>query len=174
MGAEKEDPKKNITRLSFGMSTAQAAGGTVATHYANAAGQSMEQMWNPVQIVKGKPQGQTPTPGFEPLSGGGDESGTWGSFQHVGPTSLELDPYFSNILAGDDGTEFFAGVDYNLIVHEDSTGTTTDLNIKKIENNDVCGSYLGHPRVGVSTTDPFFESAYTTNRLRPRPLEENR
>jgi len=134
MGAEKEDPKQNITRLSFGMSTAQAAGGTVATHYANAAGQSMEQIWNPVQIVKGKPQGQTPTPGFEPLSGGGDESGTWGSFQHVGPTSLELDPYFSNILAGDDGTEFFAGVDYNLIVHEDSTGTTTDLNIKKIEN----------------------------------------
>ena len=29
--------------------------------------------------------------------------------------------------------------------------------IKKRENNDVCGNYLGHPRVGVSTTDPFFK-----------------
>jgi hypothetical protein len=134
MGAENDPIRDRLTRLNFGMSTAQAAGGTVTTHYANAAGQSMEQIYNPIQIVKGKPQGQTPTPGFEPLSGGGDESGTWGSFQHVGPTSLELDPYFSNILAGDDGTEFFAGVDYNLIVHEDSTGTTTDLNIKKIQN----------------------------------------
>ena len=28
--------------------------------------------------------------------------------------------------------------------------------IKKRENNDVCDSYLGHPRVGVSTIDPFF------------------
>ena len=30
--------------------------------------------------------------------------------------------------------------------------------IKKRENNDVCDSYLGHPRVGVSTTDPFLEA----------------
>ena len=27
--------------------------------------------------------------------------------------------------------------------------------IKKRENNDAYGSYLGHPRVGVSTTNPF-------------------
>ena len=31
--------------------------------------------------------------------------------------------------------------------------------IKKRENNDACGSYLGHPRVGVSTTDHSFLKA---------------
>jgi hypothetical protein len=38
------------------------------------------------------------------------------------------------MMDGNDGTEFFAGVDYKLMVHEDNNGTTTDLNINKIEN----------------------------------------
>jgi hypothetical protein len=132
MGAEKEDPKKNITKLNFGMSTAQAAGGTVATHYANAAGQSMEQIWNPIQVVK-KKSSENPTPGFQNVVGGSDQ-GTFGGSSFVGPTILELDPYFSNIMDGQDGTEFFANCDYKLMVHEDGEGATTDLNIQKIEN----------------------------------------
>ena len=34
--------------------------------------------------------------------------------------------------------------------------TLARKSIKKRENNDACGSYLGHPRVGVSSTDPYF------------------
>ena len=37
--------------------------------------------------------------------------------------------------------------------------TLAGKSIEKRENNDACGSYLGHPRVGVSTTDPFFLKA---------------
>ena len=132
MGSEQEQPKENITKTSFGMSTAQAAGGTVTTHYANAAGQSMEQVWNPIQIVKAK-SSQAPTPGFQNVVGGGDQ-GTFGRASFVGPTVIELDPYFSNILDGQDGTDFFANCDYKMMVHEDGSGTTIDLNIQKIEN----------------------------------------
>jgi len=135
MGVENEQPKQTLTKTSFGMSTAQAAGGTVTTHYANAAGQSMEQIYNPIQIVKNK-SSQAPTPGFQNVSGGSDQ-GTFGGGNFVGPTVIELDPYFTNILDGQDGTEFFANCDYKMMVHEDGTGTTTDLNIQKIEDKRV-------------------------------------
>lgn len=135
MGVENEQPKQTLTKLNFGMSTAQAAGGTVTTHYANAAGQSMEQIYNPIQIVKNK-SSQAPTPGFQNVVGGSDQ-GSFGGNNFVGPTVIELDPYFSNMIDGNDGTEFFANCDYKMMVHEDGAGTTTDLNIQKIEDKRV-------------------------------------
>ena len=132
MGAENEPIRDRLTKLHFGISTAQAAGGTVTTHYANAAGQSMEQIWNPIQILKAK-SSQAPTPGFQNVVGGGDQ-GTFGGSNFVGPTVLELDPYFPLILGSGDGADFFANCDYKMMVNEDGSGTTTDLNIQKIEN----------------------------------------
>jgi hypothetical protein len=130
MGIENEPIRETLTKLNFGMSTTQSAGGTLATYYALAAGQSMEQLYNPIQIIKRK-NSEAPTPGFQNIIRGND-SGTFGGGNFVGPTIVELDPYFTNILDGQDGTEFFAACDYVMMVHEDGSGSTTDLNIKKI------------------------------------------
>ena len=64
MGAEKGDIKDTLTRTNFGMTSAQGAGGVVSTHYAEAAGQSMEQLYCPIQILKQRTSG-APTPGFQ-------------------------------------------------------------------------------------------------------------
>ena len=53
---------------------------------------------------------------------------SWGS---IGPTNLELNPYFPNIF-GDDGTSFFYNCDYNVVVADGAT----DLNQKKNSNRE--------------------------------------
>ena len=153
MGAEKEEPKERLTKVGFGMSTAQSAGATVSTDYATSAGQSMEQLWNPIQIAR---FGDKATPGFEDVIAGGSEGGTFGLGQFVGPTILELNPYFTNMLdsgnrfspTGVDGegdpvdaegepaqgyNEFFHQNDYVMMVNEFKDGTTNDLNTKKLD-----------------------------------------
>ena len=41
---------------------------------------------------------------------------------------------------------------------EEDDGEADSAKSEIMENNDACGSYLGHPRVGVSTADPFFKA----------------
>ena len=132
MGAEKESPKGRLTRTAMAMSSTEGAGRVVATHYANAAGQSMEQLYCPIQIMKNKTS-SSPTPGFQELFGGTDQ-GPFGYGQFAGPSASELDPYFPTILDGRDGAEFLANCDYKIMVHEDGSGGTTDLNINKIDD----------------------------------------
>jgi hypothetical protein len=132
MGAEKESPKKFLTRTAMEFSSTEGAGRVIAGHYASAAGQSMEQLYCPIQIMKNKTS-SSPTPGFQSVFGGTDQ-GSFGNGQFVGPSATELDPYFTNILDGKQGAEFLANCDYKIMVHEDGSGGTTDLNINKIDD----------------------------------------
>ena len=97
MGAEKGDIKDTLTRTNFGMTSAQGAGGVVSTHYAEAAGQSMEQLYCPIQILRQRTSG-APTPGFQDTIAGGLEDGIFGGGNFVGPSIVELDPYFTPVL----------------------------------------------------------------------------
>ena len=97
MGAEKGDIKDTLTRTNFGMTSAQGAGGVVSTHYHLSAGQSMEQLYNPIQILRQRTSG-APTPGFQDTIAGGLEDGTFGGGNFVGPSIVELDPYFTPVL----------------------------------------------------------------------------
>jgi len=123
-------------------STVSDAATSAIRSYGFSAGCSMEQIFSPVRITKNL--SSSATPGFRApfpaiyesgpfgvntgrfSGGGGDQFQDYGS---VGPTVVELDPYFSTIF-GDNGTTFISSVDYNSVVHEPAS----DLNLKKTQN----------------------------------------
>lgn len=92
MGAEKEQPKQFITKVSFGLATPAGAGGTVATHYSECAGQSLEQIYNPIQIVKTKTS-DSATPGFQKVTGGSSR-GNFGGWNFCWPHRRRTRPLF--------------------------------------------------------------------------------
>ena len=111
--------------IEISTSTAKAGSYVIAQNLEYSAGCSMEQIFTPINIVKG---GSAPGPGFARPLTPSFEKGMFNN-ESVGPTILELNPYFPVIFGGD-GSNFIGGCDYNLVVHAPSN----DFNIKKNPN----------------------------------------
>jgi hypothetical protein len=111
--------------IEINSSTAKAGSYVMAQNLEYSAGCSMEQIFTPINIIKGS---SAPGPGFaQPLTPS-FEKGMFNN-ESVGPTILELNPYFP-VIFGDNGSNFIANCDYNLVVHAPSV----DFNIKKNSN----------------------------------------
>lgn len=89
-------------------------------NYPKMATNSWEQIFSPINIEK---DGTSATPGFRPPQAT-SENGIFGG-SAVGPTIRELDPYFSDILGGD---EFFDKTDYRIITTIVDGSMPTNLN----------------------------------------------
>lgn len=111
--------------IEINSSTAKAGSYVIAQNLPYSAGCSMEQIFTPINIVKG---GSAPGPGFARPLTPSFEKGMFNN-ESVGPTILELNPYFP-VIFGDDGSNFISSCDYNLVVHAPST----DFNLKKLPN----------------------------------------
>tara|TARA_B100000929_G_scaffold227680_1_gene183990 strand:+ start:199 stop:1140 length:942 start_codon:yes stop_codon:yes gene_type:complete len=107
---------------------------------------SMEQIFSPIQINKGGDPGQTEAdvPQLAMLSlssfedgrfSGGDSTRTGA----VGPTRLELDPYFSQIY-GDDGSNWIKSCDFHMMVNDGKDSRYNqqgkELNIRKVKSRE--------------------------------------
>ena len=173
------------TTTAAGLEDIRMATQMAINDYANLGLTSQEQLYCPVQIMKNKWDYSPFLPYFEPNLDL-DAGGRFGQGGCVGPTNDELDPYFSTVF-GDDGTTFFREVDYQVVVNEDSSGTSENLHIDKLQHRDVVqavrtishrtpmiltgwGFDLGDrpvPRAGTSFPEVFqFDRQAATNRAR--------
>jgi hypothetical protein len=117
--------------VSFGTATNSAA--MWGVNPSNTAANSYEQIFSPILIRKASgTYGSIPS--FE-MPYGGYESGPFG-YNQVGPTRNELDPYFSKVLGGD-GTYWITQCDYQMMVNNGYGPKGEDLNIRKVNRNQV-------------------------------------
>jgi hypothetical protein len=124
--------------VSTGMGAVGDLAGMAAANPQNVCGNSMEQIFSPVQVVKQGGGGGAGS-GFEyPLytarSNGTNNGG------HVGPTRIELDPYFSNLL----GNTWIEDCDYSIMRNngQASIGGGEDINIRKTTKNSKIGRVM--------------------------------
>lgn len=96
--------------------------------FTQSASMSQEQIFSPLEIRKNY---KSSTPGFRSPFTAGNSAGLFAGGS-VGPTIKELNPYFSAMF-GDDGSDFIDNNDYVVVVNE-TGGSTTDLNIRKLDN----------------------------------------
>ncbi len=105
--------------------------GMAASNPANVCGNSLEQIFSPVQIVRDGSGGSSAGSGFGEVSTTGISSGQ-NAGGHVGPTRAELDPYFSNLL----NDAWISKCDYAIMRNNGnaSIGGGEDINIRKTTN----------------------------------------
>ena len=112
-----------------GAQTNTAAGAANTNQaFTQSASISQEQIFSPLEIRKNY---KSSTPGFRSPFDAGNSAGLFAGGS-VGPTIKELNPYFSAMF-GDDGSDFIDNNDYVVVVNE-TGGSTTDLNIRKLDN----------------------------------------
>lgn len=124
-----------------------AARDSVAMFYHNKeqfACNSMEQIFSPVQIVRGnRGNPSSATPGLEPVLGVIDENGPFSGASSqagaVGPTRLELDPYFSEAFgASESYNSCITNTDFILMINDGYDARNEvqggELNIRKVKD----------------------------------------
>ena len=113
--------------VSSGMGAVGDLAGMAATNPQNVCGNSMEQIFSPVQVVRNSGGGGAGS-GFEQVQFTPDADGT-NQGGHVGPTRGELDPYFSNLL----NNTWIEDCDYAIMRNNGSAtvGGGEDINIRK-------------------------------------------
>ena len=101
--------------------------GMAAANPGNVCGNSMEQIFSPVEIMSGE-GGSGSSPAFGAVRSAYSTDGQY-SGGHLGPTRAELDPYFSNLL----NDEWIAKCDYAIMRNNGSAsiGGGEDINIRK-------------------------------------------
>ena len=114
-------PKKNIYSTLTAVSSAAQLGFSTLYPAGQAFGCSDEQIFTPIAIRSG---GWSPSPGLTIPWGSWDEQGPFGGGS-VGPSSSELNPYYSNVLEN-----FFKGLDFIHVVNDSNEA----LNIRKLDN----------------------------------------
>ena len=123
-----------MTQTSVGSEDLALALAAATVNYANVAIMSEEQLYCPTQIMKDKDSISYFWPYFDAPTTNG--VGTFAKSTSVGPTNIELDPYFSSMFDGV-GTVFFRECDYQIVTTEDKYGSATDLHIDKLSHRDV-------------------------------------
>ena len=96
------------------------------------SGCSEDQKWTPYSTKKSK--AENVSPGIMPPLVTG-EGGDFLNGSSLFPTANELDPYFPTSVFGDDGSQFIANCDYLAVINE-TNGSTTDLQLRKIRNRE--------------------------------------
>jgi len=116
------------------VANATDAAAQVAQAPKNVSASSMEQLFSPVLIRRGRPRNASDK--LSAFENPNDTIQSCGPFagDHVGPTRAELDPYFTNVLDGDDAT-FMKENDYQMVNNEVRAGNQgleePDLNQRK-------------------------------------------
>jgi len=114
------------TDVSAGIVSVTDAAGTIGQD-ANTFACSEEQIFSPISVRKGGGGGLF---GFEGPSGGGGGKYEGG---HLGATSSELSPYFSQFV-GDDGTTWMEETDFQMVANNASEN---DFNIRKTNRSNI-------------------------------------
>ena len=123
------------TDISTGFGAATDAAGMWAVNPNNITANSQEQVFSPVRITRGAWGSSGSISGFGVPYWNWKEYGAFAS-NKLGPTRMELDPYFSTI-DGSNGSNWIRECDYVIVTNNGYGSNGQDLNIRKTSRRSI-------------------------------------